>query len=280
MHPDTAAVRAYYQQNTRLFRIIGRAAAALATHRAVWSDGAGTHAQALQTVNMRLAARCTALARASGRVPRALDLGCGVGGSLVTIARHSPAVLVGVTISRAQAHIAAAAVRRHRLAARCDVLEADYHALPLAGPFDLIAAVESLVHAAEPDRVWREIARLLRPGGQVVLVDDMLAAAPPDHPLVSTVMRGWCAPALGSPRAIIALAGRHGLRCCSDDDLTAATRPRAVPPALAALVIALGRRVPLAARRTHSQLGSIALQAALHAGVLQYRQLVFEHAGG
>jgi cyclopropane fatty-acyl-phospholipid synthase-like methyltransferase len=279
MHPDTTAVRAYYQQNTRLFRIIGRAATALATHRAVWSDGARTHAQALQTVNRRLAARCTALAHATGRAPHVLDLGCGVGGSLITIAHHSPAVLVGVTISHAQARIAAAALRRYRLATRCHVLEADYHTLPLAGPFDLIAAIESLVHAAEPDRVWREIARLLRPGGQVVLIDDMLAAGTPGHPLVATVMRGWCAPALSTPHAIIALAERHGLRCRSDDDLTAATRPRAIPAALTALVIALGRRVPLAARRTHSQLGSIALQAALHAGVLQYRQLVFERPG-
>jgi SAM-dependent methyltransferase len=58
----------------------------------------------------------------------------------------------------------------HEGASRADVV-ADLHELPaeLSGRFDFVLCTEVLEHVADPARVLRELARVLRPGGQILL---------------------------------------------------------------------------------------------------------------
>lgn len=84
-----------------------------------------------------------------------LDVGCGVGGNLPVLAAHGPAV--GCEISPVAARQASQLGR---------VVVADAARLPYAaGTFGAAVCTEVLEHVDDPERVFAEIARVLRPGG-------------------------------------------------------------------------------------------------------------------
>ena len=105
---------------------------------------------------------------------RLLQLGCGDGVLLAALAAK-----VGLT-GRACAVDAtpAGAARGQAGAARggvlVDIADAPYHALPHdAGAFDIVVLHDILAEAGDEDRgAWmREAARVVRPGGRVLIVD-------------------------------------------------------------------------------------------------------------
>ena len=98
---------------------------------------------------------------------RLLDVGCGGGHFMAAAAGHGWTVL-GTDLSRE----ACAAARR---VAGAPVVQAEAEALPFrASTVDAVALVNVLDHTTRPLAVVREAARVLRPGGRLLLVD-MLA---------------------------------------------------------------------------------------------------------
>src|SRR5262245_40316926 len=118
-----ARVADYYDANTRRFLRFGEGSSSGAIHRCVWTPDAASAADAADTVNRLV------LDRLRGRVPaekgRVLDLGCGVGATMVRLARAMDARVTGVTISREQAEIGAKRLVAAGVADRCDVVCAD-----------------------------------------------------------------------------------------------------------------------------------------------------------
>lgn len=96
-----------------------------------------------------------------------LDLGCGLGGTLEFLSQRGFEA-IGVELSPALA----AEARTHGR-----VIEADIHELPLeAHSVDGIFCECVLSLAADQGRVLSECARVLRPGGALVISDIVLAA--------------------------------------------------------------------------------------------------------
>ncbi|MBO4384721.1 MAG: methyltransferase domain-containing protein [Clostridia bacterium] len=99
---------------------------------------------------------------------RVLELGCGQGANLRHLASVFPgAELTGVDLSPAMTKDDPPNVR---------VLERDYNSLPEFGDgyFDAVIAIETIVHNTDKDRTFREINRLLKPGGTLVVYDYVL----------------------------------------------------------------------------------------------------------
>jgi len=93
---------------------------------------------------------------------RLLDVGC-AGGFLVATARAQGWRAIGIDL-------ALEACRAATRAAAGPVVQADARALPFgAGALDAVTLVNVLDHTTEPHAVLREAARVLRPGGLLVL---------------------------------------------------------------------------------------------------------------
>ncbi|QUQ65825.1 2-methoxy-6-polyprenyl-1,4-benzoquinol methylase, mitochondrial [Kutzneria sp. CA-103260] len=106
---------------------------------------------------------------------RMLDVGCGIGEPAIRLASRVDAAITGVSINRGQVLTAAARAAAAGVVVRFE--EADALELPYAdGSFDAAWAFESLLHM-DRDRALREIHRVLRPGGRVVIAD-LLQRAP------------------------------------------------------------------------------------------------------
>ncbi len=104
--------------------------------------------------------------RAQGPVPSAiLDYGCGEGRYFEVLRRFFPgARIAGCDISEAGVRLA----RSHYPFAECRVMPDETTDFPAAS-FDLVISVEVLEHVNDAQRAAREIGRLLRPGGRLVL---------------------------------------------------------------------------------------------------------------
>lgn len=102
----------------------------------------------------------------TGRV--LLDLACGRGGYGLEVARRTGASLVGVDFSAEavrQATAQAAALRRE-----AEFLVGGLEATGLAdASVDAVLVVDAVQFAESPSRAYTELARVLRPGGRVVL---------------------------------------------------------------------------------------------------------------
>jgi sterol 24-C-methyltransferase len=97
---------------------------------------------------------------------RALDVGCGVGGPLRSIARFSGASVVGINNNDYQIKKGRALNIEARLADRCELVKGDFMELPFEDDsFDAVYQIEATAHAPDKAVVYSEIRRVLKPGG-------------------------------------------------------------------------------------------------------------------
>jgi SAM-dependent methyltransferase len=279
-----ARIARYYDRSTRRFLHMGQSGAALAIHRPLWPAGTTSPEAAADHVNALVA---DAAEGALGRAPsHAVDLGCGVGGTLLHLARRWPdTALTGLTLSPGQTALARRFAAGRGLADRCRFLAADFLD-PSDGiaAADLAVAIESAVHAPSAAAFARAAAARLRPGGVLVVVDDMLARteadlAPRHAALVAQFRRGWHLGHVATADETIAAAGRAGLAPCAAHDLTGLLRLDRLRDRLLRPIGPLAARlrlesVPLFA----NMIGGNALTCAYRAGIMRYRLLAFRKA--
>ncbi len=274
---DAADVRRYYDRNTGNFVALGEGGAAGALHRAVWAPGVNEADAAFHHVENRLLAHLRDLP-ADERPVHAVDLGCGVGGSLCYLAARVPIRGTGLTLSPVQVRHAERRIRDAGLSDRVRCLEADYCEPPTdMPPADLAYAIESLVHGPDPARFLTACARMVRPGGLLAICDDFLrpAGGRVARRTVARFRRGWHLNTLLHPRELRALAERAGFAHLSTDDLTPHLRLRRPRDRAAALFIALCGWLPLDRTRFGHLVGGTALQTCLAKGWIGYDLALF-----
>jgi SAM-dependent methyltransferase len=269
-----SSIRRYYDQNTRLFLAFGSAKKMTSIHRAVWAEGARTLDDALNVTHQLI------LAEMNG--PRVADLGCGVGASLFHLLpqMEQPAFGLGLTVSPVQAKLAHNAAARLGLAGQALIAEGDFMAVPLENEsLDTVYSVEAFCHALEPAAYFPEAARLLRPGGRLVIVDDFRAErqlSEAEVAWLAAYQAGWHVPGVCTPGQATDWAAAAGLRLRRNDDLTPLLRLRALPDGPARFLLRAGQGLPLRHAILPSMLGSMALQQCLQDGIVEYHFLSFE----
>ena len=125
----------------------------------------------LGKLHHEIADRTAALALERSPSPQVvLDIGCGTGYLLRAFARRCPGAqeLTGVDPSPAMVQLAASSVGDPRLRFRTG--SAERLSFP-AGTFDLVVSTTSFDHWSDQQAGLNECARVLRPGGRLVLVD-------------------------------------------------------------------------------------------------------------
>ncbi|WP_455270976.1 class I SAM-dependent methyltransferase [Rhizobium herbae] len=96
-----------------------------------------------------------------------LDLGCGAGGVTLHIARTgSPAHITGFDVELPVIERARFAAEQNGLSRRVSFVQAAPGKLPFAdGSFDVVFSKDALVHVADKETLFRDIFRVLKPGG-------------------------------------------------------------------------------------------------------------------
>ncbi len=133
---------------------------------------------------------------------RALDIGCGMGGSAIHLARHRQCRVTGVTISPVQRSWASLSARWHGVGGQVDFMCADAEAVDFpADTADVVWSIECTEHLFDKPRFFERVADWLRPGGRVAICAWL---AGPDmgegqhRAAVEKVCEGFFCPSLGS----------------------------------------------------------------------------------
>lgn len=220
----TKAIVGYYDETWLDYRVLWLNPDNLAVHFGYTDETTRSHTDALKNVNRVLADRVNIMPG-----ERVLDAGCGVGGSSLWLAAEREVEAVGITLASRQVEMARSNARRRGLSERVHFEVADFTATPFPdASFDVVWAVESLCHAPDKAAFYREAARVLRPGGRVVVADFVRAARPVDpkgEQLLREWLAGWAVPDIDSPgehTSHLEAAGFTGIRL---DDVTVHTRP-------------------------------------------------------
>ena len=276
-HHDS--IRAYYDQNTRLFLAFNRSRKAENIHRSLWTSNTTTLEEALNVVNEYILEEIESVAPTQARVA---DLGCGVGAGLTYIGPRlkEPASVLGLTLSRLQARLASQFARSAGLDRTIRFLEGDFSAVPLASEsLDVVYSVEAVVHAPEPEQYFQEAGRLLRTRGRLILVDDYRAnrlLSDNETRWLNTYVNGWHVPGVITVQRACTFAEKYHLQLVRDDELTPFLQLRNLPNSAASMLLFIGSRLPIRHAILPSLLGSMALQQCLSMKVIEYRFLVFE----
>lgn len=269
-------VQSYYDRNTRRFLAHGEGGKELAIRRSVWANEVENRQQAMQYVNRRILEEMKEI-DAKGVV----DLGCGVGGSILYLASRRPARYTGVTLSPVQAEMGRALLEEvPKTTIQAGDLSSPEFWNGLDGSVDLAFAVESLVHVPDIGAVLDAAGAHMRRGSRFVIMDDFLAEKDPgsrrERRWLGEFKDGWRAAGLRRVSELENAAELRGFRLRRTEDFTPyleLDRPRDIA---ARLFIDLFRWWPGRGAWFSNLYGGNALQLCLKHGVIRYRYVVLE----
>lgn len=159
-----------------------------------------------------------------GRGERVVDVGCGMGGSSIRLARRLGCRVTGITLSGVQRRWATAAARLQGVGglatfSRTDAEAADF---PPAS-FDVVWSIECTEHLFDKAAFFRRAAGWLAPGGRVAICA-WLAAADADRPgkreQVEAVCDAFLCPSLGTFGDYRGWMADAGLEVTHEEDWT------------------------------------------------------------
>jgi tocopherol O-methyltransferase len=187
-----SSIRSHYELSTLFYWLLwGRH-----IHHGLW-HGEETPAVAAQQLTDTL---CELAQIERGQ--SVLDVGCGMGGSSIHLARQLGCAVTGVTLSQVQRTWASTTARWRGVAGSTRFLRQDAETLRIPeGTFDRVWSIECTEHLFDKPEFFRNVARWLKPGGRVAicawLAGDGLEDAGRAQ-LVYDVCEGFVCPSLGS----------------------------------------------------------------------------------
>lgn len=209
----------YYEDTWLDYRVLWTDSHSRGMHFGYFDGGVRTHAEALTNTNRILADVAGLVAGQS-----VLDAGCGVGGSSCWLASNRDVHCVGITPVPMQVKKARTLAAARGLEDRTTFVCGDYTRTPFPDcSFDAVWALESLCHAKNKKRFYQEAARILRPGGRLVVAEYMRSSRQlggAGEAMLAEWCDGWCMPDLDTSEEHMASAAIAGFRSASVADFT------------------------------------------------------------
>ena len=165
-----------------------------ALHFGYYDEKATKHEQAIFRVNEVLADWANVT-----EGTKVLDAGCGLGNTSLWLAQNRKAKVTGITLVQKQVDTAySLAKKQNIIGAKFQV--ADYLQTPFEdNSFDVVWACEALCHAPDKSLFYKEAFRILKPGGRVVIAENLRSKRPmseANEKFLHDIFDAWAIPDL------------------------------------------------------------------------------------
>lgn len=135
----------------------------------LWEKGCKNLSQALFNLNTQIGK--LAEIKSGDKV---LDAGCGVGGTAIFLAKNFNCDVVGVSITPRQVDLARKNAKEEGVDEKIEFKVANFSNTPFEDEsFDVIIGIESICYAEPKSDFLKEAKRLLKPGGRLVLAENL-----------------------------------------------------------------------------------------------------------
>ena len=213
-HFNVEAVREHYDRLSFFYRALWGEH----IHHGYW-ENSETPSSAQEKLIERLAT--LACIKPGSRV---LDVGCGLGGSSLWLARHLNCSVLGLNISTVQVSMAKEKARVEGLDGRAEfrVFDANHLDLPTES-FDVIWVIECSEHITDKAQFISDCARVLKKGGTLALcawLKSESLSSPGGEQLVSDVCQGMLCPGLATLQDYTQCMRASGLQLLEASDIT------------------------------------------------------------
>lgn len=209
------SIRSHYQLGTLFYRLLWGPH----IHHGLWDGDESPYLAQCQLTD-----RLADLARISTG-ERLVDIGCGMGGSSIRLAKLRGCSATGVTLSPVQRRWAAISAGLKGLGRQTEFIAADaeqVHFEPAS--FDVVWSVECTEHLFDKPAFFRRAAEWLRPGGRVAITvwyEGEDTRRPGHRELCEEVCRRFVCPSLATRADYAGWLADSGLTVMHDVDWTA-----------------------------------------------------------
>ena len=207
-------IRFHYELGTLFYRLVW----GVHIHHGLW-NGQESPRQAQRQLIVHLLKQ--------SKIPHGasvVDVGCGMGGSSIHLARHHGCQVTGITLSGLQRWWASSAARVHGASRQTRFLRQDAETAEFDDEsFDYLWSVECTEHLFDKPAFFRRAANWLRPGGGVALCAWLAGDEPhsdEDTAQVKAVCDAFLCPSLGTADDYANWLVSAGLQVQRIDDLT------------------------------------------------------------
>jgi len=187
------AIIEYYDNCEDHYKLYWNLQESLSLHYGYWDGTTSSFHEALLNINKKLIEYANIQP-----ADKVLDMGCGIGGSSIYMARELGCDCTGITLSERQVKKANELALKHGLSDHCRFEAKDFTNTGYEdGSFDIIWAIESVCHANDKADFIREAYRLLRPGGKLVMADFFQSRSDlvlKDQYIIDQWAKGWAIP--------------------------------------------------------------------------------------
>ncbi|NBX29018.1 methyltransferase domain-containing protein [bacterium] len=196
----TPAIRSHYDLATPFYRLVWGPH----IHHGLWSDDDAARDVPVMSPRAAQEQLTDTLAARAGivRGDDVLDVGCGMGGSSIRLAKQLGCRVTGITLSGVQRRWAAWSARFQGVADRVTFRQADAEAVEFPQErFDVIWSIECTEHLFDKPAFFRRAAGWLEPGGRIALCIWLAgpdAETPAKRRQVEAVCENFLCPSLGS----------------------------------------------------------------------------------
>jgi len=193
-------------------------------HHGYWETGKETK-EVAQSKLIDLVAKKAAIQKGS----RILDVGCGVGGSSIYLAKNYDADVTGITISSTQVVMANEFAKREGAEDKTRFIEHDAEKLnqiDLGTAFDVVWICEALSHLDDREEFFGNANRKLKIGGRIAVVDWTKASGltkKQDTDYVQPIVEGMLLPRLSTLQDYAEALQRQGFKVLETEDISRQT---------------------------------------------------------